>query len=70
MVHKFHIGQIVELNASVLRALACGPYEICRLVPASDRDPSDPCYRIKSSAEKHERAAAESELTCSVSVFI
>ena len=26
-------------------------------VPASDRDPDDPCYRIKSIAEKYERVA-------------
>lgn len=69
MEHKFHIGQMVELTPRVLRALALGPYEIRQLIPASDRDPSDPCYRIKSSAEKHERVAPESEITLSVSVF-
>jgi hypothetical protein len=46
-----------------------GPYEIRHLVPATERDPGDPCYRIKSIAEKHERAAPESELTPSVNVF-
>jgi hypothetical protein len=39
------------------------------LVPASDRDPGDPCYRIKSITKKHERVARESDLTLSVSVF-
>ena len=48
---------------------APGPYEIRHLVPASDRDPGDPCYRIKSIAEKHERVASESELTLSEDVF-
>ena len=62
MTHKFNIGQIVELEPGVLRSSAPGPYEIRHLVPASDRDPNDPCYRIKSIAEKYERAAAESEL--------
>ena len=31
--------------------------------------PATQCYRIKSTAEKHERVAPESELTLSVSVF-
>ena len=69
MTHKFKIGQIVELEPSVLRSLAPGHYEIRHLIPSSDRDPGDPCYRIKNSAEKHERVAPESELTLSVSVF-
>ena len=69
MAHKFNIGQIVELTPTVLRSSALGPYEIRHLVPASDRDPDDPCYRIKSIAEKHERAALESDLALSESVF-
>ncbi len=69
MAHKFNVGQIVELEPGVLRLAALGPYEIRHLVPASDRDPDDPCYRIKSIAEKHERVAPESELTLSKSVF-
>lgn len=69
MAHKFKTGQLVELEPSVLRSLAMGPYEIRHLIPSSDRDPGDPRYRIKSTAEKHERVAPESELTLSVSVF-
>ena len=69
MVHKFDIGQIVELAPKVLRSSASGPYEIRHLVPASDRDPNNPCYRIKSIAEQHERVALESDLTLSVGVF-
>jgi hypothetical protein len=69
MAHKFKIGQLVELEPSVLRSLAKGPYEIRHLTPSSDRDPNDPIYRIKSTTEKHERVAPESELTLSVSVF-
>jgi hypothetical protein len=69
MAHKFHIGQIVELERRVLRSAAVGPYEIRHLVPASDRDPEDPCYRIKSIGEKHERVAPESELMLSKSIF-
>lgn len=70
MAHKFKTGQIVELEPSVLRSLAMGPYEVRHLIPSSDRDPGDPRYRIKSTAERHERVASESELTLSVSVFV
>ena len=69
MAHKFNIGQTVELAPRLLRSSAPGSYEIRHLVPASDRDPGDPCYRIKSFAEKHERVARESDLTLSDSVF-
>jgi hypothetical protein len=69
MTHKFNIGQIVELEPRVLRSSAPGPYEVRHLVPASDRDPDEPCYRIKSIAERHERVVLESELTLSKAVF-
>jgi hypothetical protein len=69
MAHKFNIGQIVELEPRMFRSSALGPFEIRHLVPASDRIPGDPCYRIKSIAEKHERVASESELTLSKDVF-
>jgi hypothetical protein len=69
MAHKFTIGQTVALAWRFLRSSAPGPYEIRHLVPASDRDPGDPRYRIKSPAEKHERVASESDLTLSVGVF-
>jgi hypothetical protein len=63
MTHKFNIGQIVELEVHSFRSAVLGPYEIRHLIPASDGDPDDPRYRIKSGAEKHERVAPESELT-------
>ena len=63
MAHKFNKGQSVELTARFLRTSAPGAYQITHLIPASDRDPDDPCYRIKSLAEKHDRVAAESDLT-------
>jgi hypothetical protein len=69
VAHKFNTGQTVELGPRLLRSSAPGPYEIRHLVPASDRDPGDPCYRIKSITEKHERVVRESDLTLSVSVF-
>ena len=63
VTHRFNVGQIVELESRVLRSSAPGPYEILDLIPASERDPGDPCYRVKNIAEKHERVATESELT-------
>jgi hypothetical protein len=49
----------------VLQAAVPGAYEVRQLMPVSDRDVGDPMYRIKSNDEKHERVAAESELTVS-----
>jgi hypothetical protein len=68
MPHKFNVGQIVELEPRLLRSSAPGSYEIRHLIPASDRDSGNPCYRIKSAVEKHERVVPESDLTLSVSV--
>ena len=69
MAHRFNVGQLVDLEQSSLRSAVRGPYEIRHLIPASDRDPDDPCYRLKSVAEKHERVAPESELKLSNAVF-
>jgi hypothetical protein len=69
MTHKFNIGQIVEPEPNSFRSAALGPYEIRHLIPASDRDPDNPCYRIKSVAEQHERVAPENELIPSEGVF-
>jgi hypothetical protein len=63
MAHKFMIGQTVGLMARTLRPAAVGGYEIRRLMPAADSDPTDPRYRIKSVDENYERVALESELT-------
>jgi hypothetical protein len=64
-MHKFNIGQSVDLELTMLRQAALGAYEIVHLVPAPDGSPENPRYRIKSIAEKHERVASESELTLS-----
>ena len=64
-MHKFNIGQSVDLLTTVIRPSATGAYEIRCLVPAPDGSPENPRYRIKSVAEKHERVASESELTLS-----
>jgi hypothetical protein len=68
-VHKFKIGQLVELEPNALQSLAPGDFEIRHLIPSPDRDPGDPCYRIKNTAEKYERVVPESRLTLSASVF-
>jgi hypothetical protein len=69
MAHKFQVGQLVDLELNSLRSAVRGPYEIRHLIPAADRDPEDPCYRIKSIAERHERVAPESELTLATAAF-
>jgi hypothetical protein len=72
-MHKFAIGQSVDLSSTRFRPSAAGAYEIRHLVPAPDDTPDNPRYRIKNVAEKHERVASESDLTLSsrpVSVFV
>jgi hypothetical protein len=69
MAHKFNIGQTVELEPSLLRSIIPGPYEILNLIPAPDRDPNDPCYRVKSVDEKYERVVSESEIALSKTAF-
>ena len=64
-MHKFTIGQAVDLTSTVLRPAAAGDYEIRRLMPLSDGDPQNPSYRIKNIVEKHERVVRESDITLS-----
>jgi hypothetical protein len=68
MAHKFRISQSVDLESNILRSLARTRYEVRHLIPASDRNPDDPWYRIRSAAEEYERAAPESQLTVSIGV--
>jgi hypothetical protein len=62
VTHKFSVGQIVDLLPTKLRSAARGAYEIRHLLPASDSSPGNPCYRIKSIDESHERVVPESDL--------
>ena len=64
-MHKFSIGQAVDLTPTILRPAAAGDYEIRRLMPVSDGDPKNPSYRVKNIVEKHERVVRESEITLS-----
>ena len=63
VMHKFSVGQSVNLISRVVHWAAAGEYEIRHLIPASDTEPETPRYRIKNVAEKHERVASESDLT-------
>ena len=61
-MHKFKIGQAVDLITSTARSAASGRYEIISLRPA---DGGDPQYRVKSKNEAHERVVSESDLVSS-----
>ena len=62
MTHKFTVGQTVDLTRTILRPSAPGAYEIRRLLPASDGDPSNPSYRVKNIGESYERVIRESDI--------
>ena len=62
LLHKFKIGQIVDLIPTTFRSAAMDSYEIVRLVPVSA---SDPQYRIKSKSEIHDRVVSEGDLILS-----
>jgi hypothetical protein len=59
-MHRFRIGQTVELVTSTVRSAATGFYEIVSLRPSDGS--GDLHYRIKSKSETHERVVSETEL--------
>jgi hypothetical protein len=59
-VHKFTVGQCVELVATEAQQPCAANYVIIRLVANDDGDPK---YRVKSSEESQERIIEESRLT-------
>jgi hypothetical protein len=61
-MHKFQVGQFVDLIPRVIRRAAKGSYEIIHLMPENEDDPQ---YRVRSTAERHERVVPESELELS-----
>lgn len=61
-IHRFKIGQTVDLIQSTFRSAATGQYEIIGLRPV---DGETPQYRIKSRSESHERVVAENDLILS-----
>ena len=62
LVHKFRVGQSVDLIPSTFRSAASGNYEIVSLRPSEGGNPQ---YRIKSKSESHERVVSESDLILS-----
>jgi len=58
-IHKFKVGQTVDLIPSTFRSAARGSYQIVGLRPAEDGSTQ---YRIKSRSEAHERVVSESDL--------
>jgi hypothetical protein len=64
-IHKFKVGQTVDLIPSTFRSAAKGSYEIVGLRPVEDGKTE---YRIKSRSEAHERVVAESDLIPSANV--
>jgi len=61
-VHKYRVGQTVNLIPSISRSAAAGHYEIVSLRPA---DGGNPQYCIKSKGESHERVVSETDLILS-----
>jgi hypothetical protein len=59
-MHKFTVGQMVELVANDAQQRCAANYVVIRLVANSDGDPQ---YRIKSPDETMERIVGESRLT-------
>jgi len=62
-LHKFKIGQAVDLIPSTARSAATGRYQIVSLRPTDGG--GDPQYRVKSKNEAHERVVSESDLVSS-----
>jgi hypothetical protein len=58
-IHRFKVGQTVDLIPSTFRFAARGIYEIVGLRPVEDGKTE---YRVKSRSEAHERVVAESDL--------
>jgi hypothetical protein len=58
-IHKFKVGETVDLIPSTFRSAATGHYEIIGLRPVDGEIPE---YRIKSTSELHERVIAENNL--------
>jgi hypothetical protein len=63
VMHKFKIGQSVDLIPATFRSAATGSYEVMRLMPVNA---SEPQYLIKSQSEAFERVVSEGDLTLSL----
>ena len=59
MVHKFKIGQLVQLARDSVRPPSDGYFKVLALRPPEQGDPH---YLIKSDSERHQRIVAQSTL--------
>ena len=59
--HKFEIGRIVRAEANPNSGIPPGSYEIVRQLPSGDAA-HDLQYRVKATADGHERIVKESDL--------
>jgi hypothetical protein len=58
--HRFRVGQTVVVPSSGPKgAIPLGPYIIVRLLPVEGGEPH---YRVRSSADGHERALLENQI--------
>jgi hypothetical protein len=64
-IHKYKVGQTVDLIPSAGRSAAKGTYQIVSLLPTERGDVQ---YRIKSRSEAHERVMSESDLVLSANL--
>lgn len=64
-IHRFKVGQTVDLIPSTFRSAARGSYQIVGLRPVEDGNTQ---YRIKSRSEAHERVVSENDLILSANV--
>lgn len=58
-MHKFKVGQTVDLIHTTFRSAAEGAYQIVSVRPAEGGDRQ---YRIKSKSEAHERVVSEGDI--------
>ncbi|MFH1556385.1 MAG: hypothetical protein ABII76_16255 [Pseudomonadota bacterium] len=58
-IHKFSLGDHVELSIGPFYRATAGAYDIVALMPFERGECS---YRVRASAEKHERVVLESDL--------
>ncbi len=59
MIHKFRIGQTIQLTRDTLRVANESHFRILALRPF---DGDDPLYLVKSDSERHQRIIAQSAI--------
>lgn len=59
MIHKFKVGQSVQISRDNLRTVNDGYFRIVALRPSED---GDPLYLVKSDSERHQRIVPQSAI--------